>query len=114
MAAPDSTLASSSTANLRDQLAELEHLYDTAPVGLCYVDRELRYVRINERLAAINGAPASAHLGRTMRDVIPELADTVEPIYRRVIDTGEPELGVEIRGSTGTWLGSRSWTLAGS
>src|SRR5262249_26868317 len=39
----------------RRQLVELETLYQTAPVGLALLDTDLRYLRINEALAAING-----------------------------------------------------------
>ena len=34
-----------------DEVLELLHLYDTAPFGLCFLDRELLYQRVNERLA---------------------------------------------------------------
>jgi transcriptional regulator with GAF, ATPase, and Fis domain len=81
------------------QLAELHQLYQTAPIGLCLVDRNLRLIRINERLAAVNGKPAAEHIGRTMREVIPTIAGQVEPIYRKVIATGEPVLDVEIHGA---------------
>jgi len=37
---------------LREQLPELEHIYRTAPVGLCLLDRDLRRLRINNPLAA--------------------------------------------------------------
>src|SRR5689334_8353362 len=82
------------------ELAELKQLYDTAPVGLGFVDTELRYLRINEQLASINGRPVVAHLGRTLREIIPEIAPQVEPFYRRVIETGEPALNFEVHGST--------------
>jgi PAS domain S-box-containing protein len=84
---------------------ELEHLYDTAPVGLCFVDTDLRYVHVNKRLAAINGKPISEHFGRTLREVIPEIAPTIEPLYRQVIETGESILGIEVRGTTPAWKG---------
>ncbi len=80
----------------RARLAEIEAYYDTAPVGLCVLDNELRYVRINERLAEINGRPVSEHLGRTIREVLPELADQAEPWLRDVLETGEPLRDVEI------------------
>jgi PAS domain S-box-containing protein len=89
-----------SEARARRQFAELEAIYAAAPVGLCFVDTELRFVNINERLAKINGLPVAAHLGRTLREVLPELADDLEPLYRRVIDAGEPILDLEVRGST--------------
>lgn len=37
------------------QLMEIEAIYQTAPIGLTILDRDLRYVRLNQRLAEING-----------------------------------------------------------
>ena len=82
------------------QRVELDHLYEISPVGLCLIDRELRFVRINEHMAGINGKPASEHIGRTLSEIIPEIAVEVEPIYRRVIDTGQPECDFEVHGIT--------------
>jgi PAS domain S-box-containing protein len=39
-------------------------------------------------------------LGRTTREVVPEIAPKTEPIYRQVLDTGRPVLDVEISGAT--------------
>ena len=89
-----------SRRDCEERLAELEAVYTTAPVGLCILDRELRYVRINERLAEINGVPAAAHLGRTVREVVPDLAETAEAALRHVLDTGEPLRDVEFVGTT--------------
>lgn len=41
---------------------ELELIYKTAPVGLALIDRKLCHVRINDRLAALNGRPAAEHI----------------------------------------------------
>ena len=80
--------------------SEASALFDVvgegAPVGLAFVDADLRYVRINAALAAINGRPAGEHIGRTIPEVLPELADVLVPIYRRVLDTGEPILEREL------------------
>ncbi len=97
---------------LRAQHAELENLYATTPAGLALVDRNLRFLRINERLAAINGRPAAAHIGRTLEEVLPELAPVLMPIYRRVLDGGEPVLDVEIEGETPAEPGVRREWLA--
>ena len=77
------------------QLAELEHLYRTAPVGLCLMDTELRYVRVNDRLAEMHGLAVGEHIGQRLRDVIPEVAKVVELVYHRVLETGEPQLDLE-------------------
>jgi PAS domain S-box-containing protein len=87
-------------AQTRQTLAELRSVYDTAPVGLCVIDLAGRFVRINERLAAINGLPAEAHIGRTVRELLPGIADAAEALQRTVIETGEPVLNVEIVGET--------------
>jgi diguanylate cyclase (GGDEF)-like protein/PAS domain S-box-containing protein len=84
----------------RRQLLELETLYRTAPIGLALVDRDLRFLRINEMLAEIDGTPMDAHIGHTLREVVPGVADAIEPLYRRVIETGEPVLHIEIHGTT--------------
>jgi len=94
----------------RRQLTEIQAYYDTAPVGLFVLDTELRYLRINERLAAINGQPVAAHLGRTVREILPDLADSVEPIFRNIIATGEPLLNVEINEASASQPGGqRVW-----
>lgn len=89
-----------SEAKARLSLAEIEAVYRTAPVGLCVLDSELRFLRINERLAEINGLPVESHLGRTVAEVLPELWPALEGPMRRVLETGEPALGLEIHGQT--------------
>jgi PAS domain S-box-containing protein len=80
---------------LQEQYLELENLYHSLPVGLAVIDRQFRYLRINDHMAAINGRPAVDHLGRTIYEMIPEVASLLEPVYRRVFDTGEPVTNVE-------------------
>ena len=53
----------------RERLAELEQVYKYAPVGLCLRDKELRYLRINERLAAFNGHPIEQTIGRSVHEI---------------------------------------------
>jgi len=84
----------------RRQLAQVEAIYATAPVGLCVLDTDLRFLSINEHLAEMDGKSVKEHLGRTVRELIPEMADTVEPDLRRVIGTGEPALKFEHTGTT--------------
>jgi PAS domain S-box-containing protein len=77
------------------RLAQLRAVYDGAPVGLGFVDREMRYVMLNRRLAEMNGPPVSAHLGRTVEEMIPGMYPVVEPYIRRALN-GESVPGVEI------------------
>lgn len=79
---------------------ELSSIYDTAPVGLAVIDTQLRFLRINERLADINGVPVQDHIGRTVSEILPALAPQAEQVLRRILATGEPLRDVEIRGHT--------------
>jgi PAS domain S-box-containing protein len=98
---------------VRQQYAELATIYHAAPVGLAFVDTQLRYVGVNDCLAEINGVPAEAHLGRTIREVLPHLADAIEPIYRRVLATGEPVIDLEVHGMTASRPGTeRTWLVS--
>ena len=101
-----------SEARSRRQLLELETLYRTAPIGLALVDRDLRFLRINEKLAEIDGVPMDGHIGHTLREVVPGVADTIEPLYRRVAETGEPVVNIEIHGTTPAQPGiERDWLV---
>lgn len=83
---------------------ELETIYRIAPIGLALFDRNLRYLRVNDRLAEFNGVPVHEHLGHTLPDVVPAVAPVVVPDMRRVIETGEPasvEVQAETRGRPG-------------
>ena len=80
----------------RRQFLELENIYRNAPVGLCFYTPDLRYVRVNEFLAAINGRPPADHIGKTIHEITPHVARIVEPYYRRVIETREPILNLPV------------------
>ena len=95
---------------IHDETLELDHLYQTAPVGLCLLDRNLRYLRINELLAEFHGKPVSEHIGRTIREVLPALAPILEPMHRRILETGKAEVNVDVRGTTPAQPGvERDW-----
>ena len=85
---------------IRRQLAEIDLVYNTTPVGLSFVDTNLRYIRINKCLAEINGRSIADHIGRTVREAIPEIADMVEPIYRQVLATQTPVIDLEVKAET--------------
>jgi PAS domain S-box-containing protein len=67
----------------------LEAAFRAAPIGLAVVDRDLRYVIVNEALAAMNGMTVAEHTGRRVGEVHPELAGELEPIYRSVLASGQ-------------------------
>ncbi len=95
-----------------ERLALIDTIYTSAPVGLCFVDRDLRYVSINNALAEMNGHAPDYFLGKTVRQAIPELADAIEAHYRRVIDTGQPVIDVEVSGATAVPSNQRRYWLS--
>ena len=71
-------------------LSQLDALLSSTPMGIALLDRDLRYVRINQAMADINGATKEAHLGRRFQDMAPVTAvETFEPLFQRLMNTGE-------------------------
>lgn len=77
------------------RLAQLQAVYDGAPVGLAFIDKNLRYKNVNRRLANMNGRSMEEHLGATMPEIIPGIFPLVEPYVRRAL-AGEAIDGVEV------------------
>jgi PAS domain S-box-containing protein len=92
----------------RQRAAELEAIYATLPVGVSLHDRQHRFLRINDKLAELNGLSPEEHLGKTERELFPRIEAAVGPYIDQVFETGRPlhdiELSVETRVS-----GMRHW-----
>ncbi len=76
---------------LREEL--LNAFFDAASlanVGLNILDDQLRFLRINQALAEINGAPVEAHIGKTVKEILPQIAPTLLPLLQQVLLTGKP------------------------
>ncbi|WP_433969679.1 PAS domain-containing protein [Tunturiibacter gelidiferens] len=54
-------------------------MYDGVPVGLCFIDRNLRYVSVNKRLAEMHHLPVAAHLGRYVSEVMASVFPSASP-----------------------------------
>lgn len=87
-----------------ETLTFLETLQSAAPIGLGFLDREFRIVRINETLAAINGAPIEQQLGRTVAEVVPDVWAQVEGACRSALD-GEAVVNLEVSRETASEVG---------
>ncbi|MFB2838295.1 response regulator [Floridanema evergladense] len=96
---------------LREAL--LNAFFSSAPVGLSIVDEELRYVKINQQLAEINGLPASEHIGKPFNQILPEISSTLIPLYQQVLTKDKPTLNLEIRGELPSQPGVlRDWIFS--
>lgn len=99
---------------LMGALRENECLFDgfflSSPAALAVLNADLCFRRVNRAWADMSGVPAQAHIGKSVRHVIPALADQVEPCVRGVLHTGRRILNLEISGamageeSTGYWV----------
>ena len=74
--------------------AQLQAIYDGAPVGLCFLDCDLRYVSLNRRLAEIDGVSVQDHLGKTMAEIAPGAYQQAGACLRRAL-AGESIQGFE-------------------
>jgi PAS domain S-box-containing protein len=77
---------------------DLEWIYKTAPIGLAFLSTDCRYVMINEHLTEICGISIAEHIGRSVRETVPQVAEQVEQIVATIRRTGEPIIGVEVNG----------------
>jgi PAS domain-containing protein len=93
-------LVAERTAELRRSSAMLQTVYATAPVGLAFLDVELRIVMINDYLAAMNAMPAAAHVGHRLSELLGARGAGFEQPFRRVLASGRPLVGVEDSGDT--------------
>lgn len=77
----------------------LRALLTRAPVAFAILDVDLRYVLVNEALADINGVPVEDHIGKTLAEVVPDLASEATEAFQRVLGSGEPLLNYELTGT---------------
>ncbi|GAB4282417.1 MAG: hypothetical protein Fur0025_11620 [Oscillatoriaceae cyanobacterium] len=80
--------------------ARFDAFFHNSNVGMAIYDDQLRYMQINDALAEMNGIPAADHLGKTLEEVIPDLAPVVTPIYLEVMASGQSLVNQELSGFT--------------
>lgn len=99
-------------ADAEESRGLLDAIVENAPIGIGFLDRDLRFVRVNPLLADMNGLPAAEHVGRSPRELFPALPmDEVEAGFRDVLRTGRPLLDVEVSGEVPAAPGRRRTVL---
>ena len=78
------------------RLAQLQAVYDGAPVGLAFLDRNLKYININRRLADLHGLSIEDHYGKTLAEIVPKVYPLIESHVREALN-GKGTYGLEIR-----------------
>lgn len=82
---------------VKTNLAFLDALFATCPIGLVMLDEELRYRHLNQALADINGLPIEDHLGRRLADIMITSDDgEYERMLRSVATEGRTVRGVRV------------------
>ncbi|GAA3837825.1 SpoIIE family protein phosphatase [Streptomyces coacervatus] len=77
----------------------LDGFLTRSPVGMAVMDRELRYVWINDTLERFGGVPREQRLGRRLSELLPGLqAAAIEGLMRKVLETGLPVTDYEYLG----------------
>ncbi|WP_244224252.1 ATP-binding protein [Corallococcus sicarius] len=98
---------------LEESFAVLDALLNHAPVALGFIGRDLRCLRINDALAALHGRSREEEIGKTVREMTPQLAPIVEPLMRRVLDEGTPIIGLDMTGEDSATPGEqRHWNVS--
>lgn len=68
----------------------LQAVFGALDMGVCLLDAGLQYVWVNPRLAEMNNLPAQDHVGRSVKEVLPDLYPLVLEPARRVLATNRP------------------------
>lgn len=90
--------------------SDLDLVFEHVGLGLGIVDRDLRFLHVNAQLADINGHPVERHIGRTIPDLLPELAEHLVPKLQSVLDFGDVLENLDVHGETAALPGVlRHW-----
>jgi PAS domain S-box-containing protein len=99
------TLVDVTTASAdRDRAAELgallSTLVDRAPIGLAFVDTGLRFQRVNQDMADLDGVSTEDHAGRHVGEVLKQSGPTLVPLLEDVLHSRTPCLDIELAGDS--------------
>ncbi|WP_234360258.1 SpoIIE family protein phosphatase [Streptomyces sp. DSM 15324] len=91
----------SQVLRMRDSLAALESLFSQSPIGLATLGTDLRFLRVNEALARMNGVSPAEHVGKRLTEVVPGVnALALESTMQEVLDRGTAVVDVRRSGRT--------------
>ncbi len=89
----------------------LDEVLSQAPVGIAVFDGAMRFARVNDAFAVMNGQPVERHVGLHVSDMLPSMAPMVQAHVARVLATGSAVTNELARGAEGAgveryWMGS--------
>lgn len=86
-------------------------LFSSPSFGIAVVDKQLRFLQINQTLADIHGIQAAQHLGKTYRQALPHLASTVDPLLHKVFRGATKKAATQFITTTDKPENKRYWQL---
>ena len=91
-------------------LNALKALVSRSPAGMCVLDGQLRYHYINQALAEINGLPIEAHIGRSVRELVPEVYHRAKDFFEHAVTSNTSLVDHLVEGETAAQPGvRRAW-----
>lgn len=81
-----------------EALAILDQSIHKSPIGFALIDKDYKYIRINEAMARLNGLSSDLHLGRKLSEISEQTAKLVEPFIDRVFETCSPVMNIPFKG----------------
>lgn len=89
-------------AAAKQQLEELENIYVNAPIGLCFIDNLLNFIRMNKRFADLFKLSSKNIIGKNISDTLPpELLD-FKMMCNKVLASNSIEIRKDISYITNT------------
>ncbi len=76
----------------------LETLLRHSPIGIAFLDRDLRYMLVNDKLGETSGISPSEHIGKRVEEILPTLAVQAQNVVSRILETGKPLENFEVSG----------------
>lgn len=84
------TLEQAARTEAESAQRQLANIFETSPVGLGFLDRDQRFVAINEALAEINGLSPDEHIGKSIPEIFGQSDPAMVDLIDRIYETGKP------------------------
>ncbi|WP_170937249.1 MULTISPECIES: PAS domain S-box protein [Rhodomicrobium] len=93
-----------------NRMAELEHLYENAPIGLAVIGTDYRIQRVNDFVVKLSGKPPESHVGQPIFDLLPNMQEAAEGPFEELQKTGRAIRGIEFQARIGSEQEARFWS----
>jgi PAS domain-containing protein len=94
---------------LTDSERQLAKFFNSSNVGLAILDEKLRYSMLNPYLAASHRRSPESHLGKHVREILGDVARSVENALHHVLTTAESVVNCQVEGPLPTRQDGGRW-----